>query len=409
MRRSLARALLLGVPIGAVLLAAGAYLAVALTRRPPPLAFRAAQLPSKFPGGRLRMTWPAGGEAAVDVEGIGPLDPSGAQHPVPIASVAKIMTALVIVRDHPLSAGAQGAEIPITQTDVSTYRADRALGESVVRVTDGETLSERQALEALLLPSANNVATVLADWDAGSEAAFVAKMNARAQALGLTATRYADASGFDPGTVSTARDQARLAMLTLARPILAQIVAMPQARLPVAGLVHNLDALLGQDGIVGMKTGSTTAAGACFVFASRRLVGGRRVMVVGAVLGQPLTRDAPTVLDGAFAATTRLLRGLSHGLETLGLLAHRRPVGWITAPWGRRVAVRTAAPRAFVGWPGLPVEVRLRQVDHPRAPLQAGQEVGQLVIRAAEERLRLPLVVSSGLSTPSLEWRITHP
>jgi D-alanyl-D-alanine carboxypeptidase (penicillin-binding protein 5/6) len=232
-------------------------------------------------------------------------------------------------------------------------------------------------------------------------------MNARARALGLTGTRYADASGFDPATVSTARDQARLAMAALARPSFAQIVAAPQVTLPVAGLARNRDELLGKGGIVGVKTGNTTAAGACFVFASRRLVGPRRVLVVGAVLDQPLTPDAPTLLDGAFASTTRLLSSVS--LKVLGVLAHRRAVGWITALWGRRVPVRPAGPRLVLGWPGLPVHVHLRLANDLRAPLSAGQDVGRMMVRAGRQRVSLPLVVSGPLPSPSLGWRLTHP
>jgi D-alanyl-D-alanine carboxypeptidase (penicillin-binding protein 5/6) len=410
MRGRLARALLLGVPIAAVLLGVAAYVAVALTRTVPPVSFQRVRLPHAFPGGGApRVSWPPTGQAAVAVQGVGVLGSSGAQRPVPIASVAKVMTALVVLRDHPLPGASDGPEIPVTATDVDVYRRDRAVGQSVVRVTDGEELTERTALEALLLPSANNVATLLADWDAGSEGAFVAKMNRLAKQLGLTATAYADVSGFDAATVSTARDQTRLAVAALARPSFAQIVAMPQVRLPVEGLAHNRDDLLGRLGIVGVKTGNTLAAGGCFVFASRQMVGGRRVTVVGAVLGQPLTPGRSTLLDGAFDATTGLLQGLPRVLRPLGVLEHNRRLGWVSAPWAHRVPVRAGAPRTVVGWPGMPVHVRVLPADRVRAPLRAGQQVGRVVVRAGEQRLRVPLVVSRTLPAPSLGWRLTHP
>lgn len=409
MRGRPATALLLGLPLALVLSGVAAYLAVAMTRTAPPATFRVARLPRAFPGGALRVPWPATGQAAVAVEGVGLLGSSGVQRAVPIASVAKVMTALVILRDHPLPGGSEGPEIPITATDVKVYRADRAMGQSVVRVKDGEELTEREALEALLLPSANNVATLLADWDAGSQAAFVGKMNALAKRLGLTATEYADVSGFDPGTVSTARDQVRLAVNALARPSFARIVALPDVTLPVAGVTPNRDDLLGRLGIVGVKTGNTLAAGACFVFASRRLVGRRPVLVVGAVLGQPLTEDSATLLDGAFNATTGLLRAVPGVLRTLGLLEHNRPVGWVSAPWAHRVPVRAAAPRTVVGWAGLHVHARVVAPRHLRAPLQAGQRIGKLVLRAGRQQVRVPLVVSRTLPAPSLGWRLTHP
>jgi serine-type D-Ala-D-Ala carboxypeptidase (penicillin-binding protein 5/6) len=410
MRRRQARALLVGVPMVLVLLGAGAYVAVALTRAAPPIRFRTANLPSAFPHDAPRVAWPVNGQAAVEVKGIGLLGVSGTQRPVPIASVAKVMTALVVLRDHPLPHGSEGPEIPVTQADVAVYRADRAAGESVAKVAEGEELTERQALEALLLPSANNVATLLADWDAGSETAFVVKMNAQARSLGLTGTEYADASGFDPDTVSTARDQARLALAALGRRSLAAIVAMPSVTLPVAGTVPNRDDLLGRLGIVGIKTGNTSAAGACFVFASHRLVGGRRVTIVGAVLGQPLTPEGGTLLDGAFTATTTLLRGLPRVLRPLEVLAHHRPLGWVNAAWhDGRIPVSARPSRSVLGWPGLRVHVHVAPDRRLRAPLRAGEEVGHVVVRAGEQRIRAPLVLRRALPSPSLGWRLAHP
>jgi D-alanyl-D-alanine carboxypeptidase (penicillin-binding protein 5/6) len=98
--------------------------------------------------------------------------------PVPIASLAKIMTAYVVLRDRPLIAGGQGPAIAVQPADVAAYARDSMQGQSVVRVVAGEKLTERQALEAMLIPSGNNIADLLARWDAGSQAAFAAKMNA---------------------------------------------------------------------------------------------------------------------------------------------------------------------------------------------------------------------------------------
>ena len=82
-------------------------------------------------------------------------------------------------------------------------------------VAAGEAISERHALEALLLPSADNMAWILARWDAGSQDAFVARMNAAARRLGMTGTRYTDASGLDSSTVSTTADQVRFGMAAM--------------------------------------------------------------------------------------------------------------------------------------------------------------------------------------------------
>jgi D-alanyl-D-alanine carboxypeptidase (penicillin-binding protein 5/6) len=228
--------------------------------------------------------WPASGQAAF-VRG-GQIHVGPHQHPAPIASVAKVMTAYVVLRDHPLQPGEEGPTITLTDADVADTERRRRQEESVVSVAAGEQLTERQALEALLLPSANNIAAVLAQWDAGTGDRFVARMNATAQALGMKRTRYTDPSGYDDATVSTAADQVLLVDRAMRLPAFARIVATPFATLPVAGTVHNTDTLLGQDGFVGVKTGSTAAAGGCFAFRAIRLVGGKRTTITGVVLGQ---------------------------------------------------------------------------------------------------------------------------
>jgi D-alanyl-D-alanine carboxypeptidase len=171
----------------------------------------------------------------------------------------------------------------------------------------GEKLTERQALEAMLVPSGNNVASLLARWDAGLEAAFVARMNTRARQFGLGDTRYADASGADPATVSTAVGQFRLTVAALQIPAFRQIVAMPQVRLPVVGLAYNVNAGLGHDGITGVKTGSSSQAGGCLAFAAIRTVARSPVMIVGVVIGVPATAAQPSELGGVISASENLL------------------------------------------------------------------------------------------------------
>lgn len=234
----------------------------------------------------FHLAWPGEGEAAVAVEGLGSLGTSGSGEPVPIASLAKVMTAYLVLREHPLEPGEEGFTITITPEDVEDLQRRLDLGQSVVAVEAGEVLSERQALEALLLPSANNVAALLAVHQAGSVEAFVAEMNEAAAELGMRNTHYTDPSGYEDSTVSTAADQLKIGRAAMADPTFAEIVAMPSTVLPVAGEVANYNQLVGREGFVGIKTGSDEAAGGCLLFAKRIQVGGRTRTVLGAVLGQ---------------------------------------------------------------------------------------------------------------------------
>ena len=229
--------------------------------------------------------WPSQGQAAYEIAGTVHVSP--VQEPVPIASLAKLMTALLVAK-HPITG------LTVDQHDIDDTAARARRGESVVPLALGERLTQTQALEALLLPSANNVASMLATAFSGSQAAFVKEMNAEARALHMTRTTYTDPSGYDNATTSTAQDQLRLVEAFLQVPELARIVALPTAVLPVAGTVRNTDTLVGSNGWVGVKTGSTDAAGGCFAF---RAV--RAQQITGVVLGQ---RGGPLIMAGLQAA-----------------------------------------------------------------------------------------------------------
>jgi D-alanyl-D-alanine carboxypeptidase (penicillin-binding protein 5/6) len=250
--------------------------------------------------------WPADGQAAIQI-GRSRIHAGPNQHAAPIASVAKVMTAYLVLRHHPLRLGDDGPTIELGDADVDDTDRRRRRHESIVSVEAGERLTERQALQALLLPSANNIAVVLARWDAGSTQRFVARMNAAARSFHMRHTRYTDPSGYDDATVSTAADQVRIVDRAMRLPVFASIVAMPSATLPVAGTVWNTDTLLGRDGFVGVKTGSDDAAGGCFAFRAIRWIRGRRTTITGVVLGQ--AGDDP--IDAGLAAADAIVNRLA--------------------------------------------------------------------------------------------------
>ncbi len=389
------------------LLVVAAAAGVAQYLRPVPSLGVVSTLPSRIriPGTPPHLPWPRIGQAAVEVVGTGSLGAVGGSTPEPIGSVAKVMTALIVLRDHPLSPGAAGPTLAMTAADAAMYRADRAGQQSVVPVAAGEHLTELQLLEGLLIPSGNNLATILARWDAGSQAAFVAKMNAMAARLGLGHTHYADASGLSPASVSTASDQVRLAAVAMQNATFASIVGEPQVTLPLAGVTYNVNGLVTHDGVVGVKTGSTPQAGGCFVFAAKRVVSGHHVLLIGAVLGQ----GGLSVLTTALDAGRSLLDAASRALTVATVVPADGAVAQVTVPWGHPLAV--AAPRAVtvVGWPGLVVRAHLATARLGRT-LGAGTPVGVLHITAgttpvAAETLRAPAAVRG----PSLRWRLTRP
>jgi D-alanyl-D-alanine carboxypeptidase (penicillin-binding protein 5/6) len=367
-----------------------------------------------LPGHISALPWPANGEGAVAVQGIGVVAAGPVQVPVPIASVTKVMTALIVLRDHPLSPTSNGPTFHMTRADSLAWIQASEAGDSNLEVVAGEKLSERQLLEALMIPSADNIANYLAVWDAGSIPAFVAKMNAEAALLGMALTHYADASGLDPASRSTAVDQARLAAVAMAIPALAGIVDNATARMPT-GEVWGYNPLVGLDGVVGLKSGFTQAAQACLSIAARRTVGGRTVLVIVVTLGQP---DG---LPGASSADQALLNAVTPLLHSYQVLSTGQVVAEVRARWTAAApsAVATSAA-TIVGWPGLALAVTVRPhlvllnqyvtPDHrgarsPRVLLRAGADMGSVIVTAGgTPQATVPITLADPLAAPPAGW-----
>jgi serine-type D-Ala-D-Ala carboxypeptidase (penicillin-binding protein 5/6) len=403
-RRGL-RAWVLGALITVVLVVAIAWRSTTESA-PPLLVHRTLAAYVRVPGAAPVLAWPREGQAAVEVEGVGSLGASGASTPVPIASVAKVMTAYLTLLEHPLPAGAQGFTVTITPAEVTEQGQRVALDESTLPVHAGERLSERQALEALMLPSANNIAVLLARYDAGDTAAFVARMNATARALGMDATTYTDPSGFDDTTVSTAADQLKLAHAAMQIPALRAIVDEPSTVLPGVGRVQNYNGLVGSDGYVGVKTGSDTAAGGCLMFAKRTTVGGRAVTVLGVVLGQ---REG-ALIESALLSAQRLGDSAAADLRVQTVLPAGTSVLRASSADGRTTTAVTAGALRAIGWGGLALPVHV--VARPAMrQLRAGEPMASVTVGGAGGSGSAGATSAMAMRAaggPSLGWRLGH-
>src|SRR3984893_15585355 len=348
------------------------------------------------------LPWPSVGSAAVAVSGLGLVANSGNESKVPIASVAKVMTALIVLEEKPLKKSEQGPSILITDADVQAYQSDKADQQSVVAVQAGEQLSEYQALEGLLIPSGNNIAFTLANWDAGSMAGFVTKMNTQAKALGMAHSTFADAAGALAQTVSTPSDLVVLGITAMKQPAFAQIVARTQATLPVAGIVFNVDYALGQSGIIGIKTGSGLNLGANFLFAASTNVGAFTVVMFGCVMGQP-------TLDSAFTAAKALIAAMQSQLRVSRVLSQYESVGSYELPWGGRSELLSTADVDLVEWPGTILKQTLRAPSLSISqPIPPGTSEGTLRIILGNYQLDVPLTTRSAMYPPGRFWRLTR-
>jgi len=343
---------------------------------------------------------PEDGSSIVAVDGLGVIGATNAAQPRPIASITKMMTAYVVLKDKPLQPGQSGPVIELTAKDSQRWLEMLAQDQSSLPVTAGQRLTELQLLQGLLVPSANNYAEILAAWDAGSLTAFVQKMNAEAQALGMKDTKYTDTSGFSPATVSTPADQLILARAAMANPVFASIVRMEQVTIPGVGTVQAVNQLLGVDGVVGIKTGQTDEAGANLAFAAEHGVGDGTVNVLGIVLGQD---DRPTV----FSATRTVLASLDGNLELKRVLTNGQPIATVETQWGESVDLVIKEDVQLLSWPGMNMKTTV-ELDDFSAPKSAGEQVGWLNVMLGDQARRLPLVLANDLEGAGLFWRLTH-
>lgn len=245
-----------------------------------------------------------------------------ADMPLPMASTAKLMTALVALET-------------LSPDDVVTVPAEALVGGATMGLQAGARVSVRALLYGALLPSGNDAAMTLALAAAGSEAAFVERMNRRAAEWGLAHTHFVNPTGFDaPGQVSTAADLAELARRALAHPLIAAIVALPQAEIEGYHL-QNTNQLLGVFvGAYGVKTGTTDEAGQVLIAAARR----RQGDALSVVLRSPdRYADTRQLLEFYFAHWLWTDFGLSHNV-----------LNRVIAPDGSAYILRTPSRPLFL-------------------------------------------------------------
>ncbi|MEV7385223.1 D-alanyl-D-alanine carboxypeptidase, partial [Streptomyces sp. NPDC091215] len=360
-----------------------------------------------FDGSKTDIPWPADGQAALDVQGIGTFGSSGDQKPVPIASVAKVMTAYIILRDHPLKSGAAGPKIKIDQAAQDQANAGQ---ESTVDVTAGDSVTQREALESILIASANNIARLLARWDAGSEKSFVVKMNATAKKLGMTNTTYTDPSGLTNSTVSTAVDQVKLAKAAMAsEPAFREVAAMMSYD-DYKGVNHgNWNQLVGQNNVVGIKTGTTTSALGNLVFAAKKDVNGETRTIIGAVIRQQANAsNGNSILKAALNAGDQLIRAAQGALKSATIYKKGDVVGYVDDGLGGRTPVVATQDVTAIGWSGLKVKLSFAADKVPHTA-KAGTKVGTLTVGdGSGSAVQVPVALQKDLAEPGFTSKLTR-
>ncbi|MFV0129393.1 serine hydrolase [Streptomyces sp. HMX112] len=361
-----------------------------------------------FEGGRLKMPWPGEGQGAVEMEGVGSIGTYGAQKPAPIASVAKTMTAYVILKHHPISGKQTGPKITV---DKKAEEEASAEDESTARIKEGQQYTQKQMLQLLMIPSGNNAARLLARWDAKTEEAFVKKMNDAAKALGMTNTKYTDPSGLKASTVSTPTDQVKLGKAVMQNDIFRDIVNTPNITIPgIDKRIENNNTILLEPGVGGIKTGSSTPAGGNLLWSANVEVDGKLRRVIGMVMG---AQNAGTLHEKLQLAVNKysldLIKAAQEGVTSATVVKKGDVVGHVDDGLGGRTPVVATKDMRPVGWPGLAVDVRLGDGGKPVPhSAKAGTVVGEVSVGTGTGEVSVPVALQRDLAEPGFGDKLTR-
>jgi D-alanyl-D-alanine carboxypeptidase (penicillin-binding protein 5/6) len=347
------------------------------------------------------LAFPGYGASAVGAVGYpGVLAQSGATTPLPMASITKVITALVVLDAHPLAPGDTGPTVTMTAADVALYGSYLAQNGTVATVRAGLTFTERQLLELTLIKSANNYAASVALWAFGTQDAFLTAARTWLGDHGLDRIVISEPTGIDPGNVAPVDQLVELGRIALAHPVIAEIVASPTTDVPPLGVLPNTNELLGLGGVDGIKTGTLDDFGANLLFSADYTVGQSTVTVIGVVLGGPdhdvIDRDILTLLDSTVANFTEI--------EVAGAA---EPFGWYDPIWGDPVAAVAAERTTLLTWAGTPV--RFDVVTDDVRTGAAGDDVGDIIATSGPTTVRIDLELAADLDDPGPWWRLTNP
>lgn len=384
----------------ATLLVAGGYLPMTLFAPLEPTAATVVEVGAPVVPA-TELAWPSStavGIGAVGFDGV--LAATGSTEALPMASITKVITALVVLERHPLTLDHPGPMIEYTKTDVSYFGQYQSRGATVEPVYAGMQLSQYDAMAAMLLPSAANYSLSLVTWAFGDVDAFVAEAERWLTANELHNTVVAEPTGLAPANQSTVNDLIELGKIVLADPVMSKLVATPAIDIPGVGVLENSNKILGFRGVDGIKTGTLPEAGACLLFSTDFQVGGSTVTVVGVALGG--TRHAIQ-----YPQIQSLLETVESGFHEVPLAEKGEVFGSYLTEWGDRADVVAAETRSALVWGDTPVALSVH--TEPVAAAHSGSRVGTATFTVGTENVEVRLELSKAISDPGPLWRLTNP
>ncbi|WP_417564329.1 D-alanyl-D-alanine carboxypeptidase family protein [Microbacterium sp.] len=401
--------LIVFVVIVAMIAGAGGYVVWAL-HAPVPAPHLVSAAPAVPNPATAALTLPSDGSSTIRISGADAYFAgatkltltSGGNAPKPMASISKLITALVVLEKHPLKdASDAGPTITFGKAAHDLYDKYYVMDATIAPMPIGATMSLRGALAAMLIPSASNYAEAVSTWAYGSQYAFVGAARRWLKAHGMNDTTFVEPTGISAQNESTPRDLLKLGKLAAADPTIAELVATRGVSLPATGMLSNTNHLLGSEGIDGLKTGNLGQGRFNLLYTSSLDVGlDEPLLVSGAILGATTEESVET-------AVLSELNSIRAGFYTLTVAEAGQKVGTYTTAWGSSARLVVRADASIFTWSDTPITVRMKTTT-PKA-YEDGTRVGTLTWTAGPSTTTAYLGVEGTIEPPSAWWRLTHP
>ncbi|QCR19225.1 D-alanyl-D-alanine carboxypeptidase family protein [Agrococcus sp. SGAir0287] len=344
-----------------------------------------------------QLAWPTtGGTAAFTIEGLDGAAGATTDAAVPMASITKLVTMLVVLEAHPIDGG-EGATLTMDAEDVGYMQTAFDEAAPYYPVRTGQTVSQADLVEASVVASSANAAMSLARWGFGSMDGFLAAANDWSQRNGMSTMVVADAAGLSLDSVASPADMVRLGQLAVADPIVGAAMGAPAVTVPGLGVQPNTNPLLGSAGIDAGKTGALFVSGRNLLVSATSTVEGRTLRAVVVVTGQ-------VTADDRDAATLALVESLWQNVQTREVLPAGTVVATSTAPWGATSEATTDTALTTLAWVAQPLEPRV-EVDAVGTGVGTST-VGSVSVAGTD----LTTAVSAPrIREPDLLWRLSNP
>jgi D-alanyl-D-alanine carboxypeptidase (penicillin-binding protein 5/6) len=408
-RRRWIRRLIPIVAIVAVLAVIGTYVGLTLSA-PVGAASAALTKPNVARPAAATLVLPQVGESAVSVSGaddyLGPsadgvFASSGGNGALPMASISKLITAMVIVNAKPLGASGNGSTIAWTKDDTALYDKYFVLNATIAPMKAGSSMTEHDAIETMLVISACNYAEAMATWAFGSDAGFVSAARKWLKANGLTGTTMVEPTGLDDRNTSTPSDLIAIGKLAMANPAIAAMVAMTSPDVPGLEGFANTNDLLGSDGVNGVKTGTLDSAGSDLLFSAVVPVNaGVTLDLVGVVLGGQSRGSVD-------AGVRALIDSIKAGFHDVDLGDQGEVVGSYSTAWGARASMVLDKSASVYTWSNSAITATMTTTALKSGT--DGEKVGTVTWVSGKTRVTVPVVLQGSIRGPSAWWRLTHP